>query len=128
MDLGVMIMNPSIQTRKAVPNAVLNIGSVEKINQIVKNFSEVLIVVMFTGQHCSACKAFDPIFQQTQEEFRNRPVLFLKIDVHDLTEVAQQFNVLGTPTTIFIKNQKGIKRVVGMINQSKLREIIQNHL
>ena len=118
----------NVDFKSTIPNAVLNIGTVEKINQIVRRFANHLIIMMFTSDQCSACKAFLPIFKQAQKTFYNHQVIFIKVNVSDLPEVAEQFMVMGTPTTLFIRNQKGKKRIVGMVTLPKFRDVIQSYL
>lgn len=111
-----------------IPNFVLNIGNVDKINQILNGYQENLIVIMFTSPQCGACKGFLPVFEKAQQEFYSQKVIFIKINVQDLPEVAKQFNIMGTPTTIFIRNKKGKKRQVGMVTLAKFRMMISENV
>ena len=117
-----------MQSDQQIPNFVINLGTVEKINQIVHNFSDFLFVVMFTSPWCGACKSYLPIFEKAQKKFNKEGIIFAKVDVNDLPEVAQQFKVMGTPTTIFIKNQKVKGKQVGMVTMGKINDLINQYI
>lgn len=110
-------------TKNPIPNAMLTIGTLGKLNAIIDQFTSHLTVNIFTSDYCSACKAFVPVFIRIQHEFYGQETIFLKINVSDLPTVAQQFNVLDTPTTFFIKNHKGKLRQVGLVTIDKLRQL-----
>ncbi len=109
-----------------LPNSVIQVGSVEKLNEIVHNFHGHLILINFSSDTCSACKSFDPIYSMMQKDFFSEGVIFLKNNVSDLPEIAQQFHIRGTPTTLFIYNQKVKKSQVGILPPGPFRQLLQD--
>jgi thiol-disulfide isomerase/thioredoxin len=111
-----------------IPDGVITIGNVDTFNKLVHNFRDHLIVTTFSNAHCGACKAFNPIFERVQREMHDAKVLFTKVDSDQLPEVVEQFQVMGTPTTLFIYRQKLKKRRVGLIPKPELTGMIQSIL
>ena len=109
-----------------LPNSVIQVGSVEKLNEIVHNFHGHLILINFSSTSCSACKSFDPIYATMQTEFFAEGVIFLKCNVSFLPEIAQQFQIQGTPTTIFIFDQKVKKSQVGLLPLGHFRQLLRD--
>lgn len=111
-----------------LPNSIIHLGSVDKLNEIVHNFRENLITITFSSEHCGACRSFSPIYAEVQKEFFKEGVIFLSIDVTQLPEIAEQFSIRGTPTTLFIHRQKVKKHQVGLIPKGQLHQIIRDLL
>ena len=60
------------------------------------------VVVDFTATWCGPCQRIAPVFAQLAEE--NPDVVFVKVDVDENEEVAQQCGIQAMPTFQFYKN------------------------
>ncbi|TKY58787.1 Thioredoxin H2 [Spatholobus suberectus] len=83
-----------------------------------------LIVVDFTASWCGPCKLMDPIIQEFAAKYRD--VEFVKIDVDELMEVSQHFQVQAMPTFMLIKKGKVADRVAG-VKKEELQRLIEQH-
>ncbi|CAJ1939948.1 unnamed protein product [Sphenostylis stenocarpa] len=83
-----------------------------------------LMVVDFTASWCKPCKVMDPVIQEFADKFRD--VEFVKIDVDELLEVSQSFQVQGMPTFMLIKKGKVTDKVVG-VKKEELQRLIEQH-
>lgn len=108
-----------------LPIGVEEITTVEKFNSLVNDFKKNLIIVLFTSPTCPACLQFKPIYERAQKEFGGKGVIFTTVDVSILPEVAQQFGIMGTPTTLFIKNKKVLESKVGFMPPTPFRQLVQ---
>ncbi|XP_057759306.1 thioredoxin H2-like [Arachis stenosperma] len=83
-----------------------------------------LMVIDFTATWCGPCKFMDPVIQDFAENYKD--VEFIKIDVDELMEVSQAFQVQALPTFILIKKGKVVDRVVG-VRKEELQRMIEKH-
>ncbi|XP_077211848.1 thioredoxin H2-like [Tasmannia lanceolata] len=70
-----------------------------------------LIVIDFTASWCGPCRFMDPVWKEFAATFSD--VVFVKIDVDELMEVAQEWGVEAMPTFVLVKKGKEVGRVVG---------------
>lgn len=113
------------------------------------------VVLNFWAGACPPCRAEMPDFEQVHQQYKDRVVLF-GLDVGPFVglgsredgkkligelgvtypmgttfdaEVVREYNILGMPTTIFIKpNGKIVKKWTGLMNKSKMTELFEELL
>ncbi|MHA1675352.1 MAG: thioredoxin [Promethearchaeota archaeon] len=112
------------ESKSAIPDEVINITSIDHFNQIVNDYKDNLIIVDNWAEWCGPCKAFGPIYESLQKEYLSQGVIFTKLDVDHNQAIAQQFQVTGIPTTLFIHNKKLVHRQVGMAPKHQFKQIV----
>ena len=108
-------------------SGVLHITSADEFNQIVKGSANKLIVIDFSATWCMPCKMIAPAFEELSNpsgEFGN--VVFIKIDVDEVPDLAEKYQVQAMPTFLFLRGDKEIDRFSGA-SVEKLRQTIMNH-
>ena len=78
-----------------------------------------LRVLEFYTDTCMPCKVVAKTLKKVKE---------LDVEpVNAMEDVAKvdEYNVFSTPTLIFLKEDKEVKRTLGMISEKELREIIE---
>ncbi|CAI9109621.1 OLC1v1009472C1 [Oldenlandia corymbosa var. corymbosa] len=83
-----------------------------------------LMVVDFAATWCGPCKFMEPAVNEMAAKFTD--VDFIKIDVDELSDVAQEFKVQAMPTFLLLKQGKEVDRVVGA-KKDELEKKIQKH-
>ncbi|MDO9328066.1 MAG: thioredoxin family protein [Pseudomonas sp.] len=70
-----------------------------------------LVVVNFYATWCGPCKLINPAIEALTIVHPN--TIFLKVDVDELEDIAQQYGISNMPTYIYIKNSTIVKEVYG---------------
>ncbi|KAG8377844.1 hypothetical protein BUALT_Bualt08G0075800 [Buddleja alternifolia] len=83
-----------------------------------------LVVVDFTASWCGPCRIIAPVFAEIAK--KTPDVVFLKVDVDELKDVAEKFNVDAMPTFLFLKEGKEVDRIVGA-KRDELQAAITKH-
>jgi len=67
---------------------------------------------------------FAHIFEKIQKE-HYQEFIFVKINVDEVGSIAQTYRITGIPTTLFIKNDEVIHKVVGAVNEEYIRKVLE---
>ena len=86
--------------------------------------SDKLVVVDAFAEWCGPCKAIAPKVHAWSEEHTD--VDFVKFDVDESPDVAQELGIRAMPTFLFFKNGEKITEVVG-VNPPALEAAIKNN-
>ncbi|KAL4351362.1 hypothetical protein GQ457_06G041780 [Hibiscus cannabinus] len=83
-----------------------------------------LMVIDFSASWCGPCKFMEPALNDMAARFTD--VEFVKLDVDELPDVAQEFGVQAMPTFVLLKNGKEVDRVVGA-QKNELEKKVDKH-
>ncbi|KAL2543064.1 Thioredoxin H2 [Abeliophyllum distichum] len=82
------------------------------------------MVIDFTATWCGPCRYMEPAMNEFAAKYTD--VEFIKIDVDELEDVAQEFEVHVLPTFLLIKKGIEVDKHVGA-NKQELRKKIEKH-
>jgi len=106
-----------------MPETIIEIHSSEEFNKMVKDYPNKVIIIDFWAIWCGPCMFFGPIFKKLHEEFK-RNFLFAKVNVDENNAIARNYGITGIPTTLFIKNDEVINKIVGAMNYDGMKNIL----
>lgn len=69
------------------------------------------MIIDFTAVWCGPCRIIAPVFAEYAKKFPG--AIFLKVDVDELKEVAEEYKIEAMPTFLFIKDGEKVHTVVG---------------
>lgn len=83
-----------------------------------------LMVIDFSASWCGPCRFMEPALNDMAARFTE--VEFVKIDVDELPDVAQEYGVQAMPTFVLVKRGKEVDRVVGA-EKNELEKKVGQH-
>lgn len=89
--------------------------------------SELLVIAEFYSDSCIPCKQQGVILSELEEEYENK-IKVVKVNVNFDPGLAEQYNVLGSPTLLFFKNEKIVNRITGLTKKAALKDLIEQIL
>ncbi|KAF0029204.1 hypothetical protein F2P81_018309 [Scophthalmus maximus] len=83
---------------------VTEVESMDQFKKELKDAGDKLVVVDFTASWCGPCKMISPYYKQLSEDAEFSEVVFLKLDIDKVDDVAQSCGISAMPTFQFYKN------------------------
>ena len=89
--------------------------------------SDVPVLVDFWAEWCGPCKALAPAVEKVAGEYEGK-AKFVKLNIDDNNQVAQQYGIKGIPTLILFKNGAEADRTVGITSKDNIARMIDRAL
>ena len=86
-----------------------------------KFISDEKAIVYFWAPWCGPCKVMGPEFEKAAKELKDK-FEFAKVNVDDNQELAQRFQVMSIPTTIFFNGPEQVNRANGALSKEEIVE------
>jgi thioredoxin 1 len=102
-----------------MPEKVTMIKSVNDFKALITNH---VVIVDFYAPWCGPCKMISPKFEEMSMQKKYQTISFVKVDVDDLQEIANEYKVQSLPTFMAFKNGKfaGETKGANLENLTKL--------
>ena len=84
-----------------------------------------LIVVEFWSPICSVCREVAPIYEAVSNELSGE-ALFCRMNTETNGILPQSLGVVATPTFMFFCRERQVGAIVGLVNQTSLRNTIKD--
>jgi thioredoxin 1 len=108
----------------AMPKEVIKIHSAEQFDNLLKDFPNKVLIIDFWAVWCGPCKMFAPIFEKLQQ-VHGKEFIFVKLNVDENPSIAQRYRITGIPTTLFIKSEKVVHKIVGAVNAEYMERVLE---
>mmetsp|Transcript_21912 Transcript_21912/g.19456 ORF Transcript_21912/g.19456 Transcript_21912/m.19456 type:complete len:106 (+) Transcript_21912:36-353(+) len=96
----------------------------EEYDELLTENSDKLVVIDFFAAWCGPCKIIGPKFVGMEGDFPD--AIFVKVDVDENEETAEELEIEGMPTFKLFKGGEEVGSMTGA-NENKLRELIESH-
>jgi thioredoxin 1 len=85
------------------------------------------ILVDFWADWCGPCRMLAPIFEKLSEKYSDK-VVFVKVNVDECPDLAEEFEVMAVPTLILFVNGVEAERVIGLVPEKRIESLIKKYL
>ncbi|MCC0638036.1 MULTISPECIES: thioredoxin [unclassified Clostridioides] len=89
--------------------------------------SKGVVVVDFFATWCGPCNMLGPVFAELGEEMKDE-ARFVKVDIDESLEIAQQFSVSTVPTMIIFKDGEPVETLIGFMPKNKIEMKVKSYL
>ena len=96
----------------------------ESFKEIVEN-TDKGILLDFYASWCGPCKVLAPIIDELAHEIGDRAII-AKVDSETNPKLSAFFKIKSIPTMVFIKDQKMIEVINGLVPKPNLKEMIED--
>lgn len=80
-------------------------------------------IINFHAEWCGPCKMMEPVFDKLSQELKD--INFFKANVDNNQKMAGVYAVRSIPTLVFLKDDKEVDRVIGLIHEDEFRKKIK---
>ncbi|XP_009777864.1 thioredoxin H9 [Nicotiana tabacum] len=80
-----------------------------------------IVIANFSASWCGPCRMIAPFYCELSEKYLS--LMFLTVDVDELTEFSSSWDIKATPTFFFLKDSQQIDKLVGA-NKPELQKKI----
>ena len=105
--------------------AIINITKENFKQQVLE--ADKPVIVDFWAQWCVYCRRIAPAFDKIAEQQEDK-LIFAKINIDDVPEIAEEYGIDTIPTLLIFKNGKAEGQIVAPDSKAKIEEFIQQYL
>ena len=88
----------------------------EKFNELIKE----KVLVDFYANWCGPCKMLSPVLEKVSNDIK-----IIKVDIDKYNDLAREYGIMSIPCLVMFDKGKEIKRNVGFLPETKLKEFIK---
>ncbi|NES25416.1 MAG: thioredoxin-disulfide reductase [Symploca sp. SIO3E6] len=89
--------------------------------------SDRLLMVKYISPSCGPCHILKPMLDKVVDEYEGK-VHFVEIDIEQDRDIAENAQVIGTPTVQFFKDKELVEEFRGVKQKSEYRQVIDKFL
>ena len=89
--------------------------------------SDLVAIVDFWAPWCEPCLSIAPIIEDLAKDCEGKAIVG-KLDIDENPETTDQYNIMGVPTILFIKNGQVVDKQLGGAPKSELLAILSKHI
>lgn len=105
--------------------AIINVTKENFRQQVLEADKPVL--VDFWAPWCVYCRRIAPAFDKIAEQQEDK-LIFAKINVDDVPDIAEEYGIDTIPTLLIFKNGKAEGQIVAPDSKARIEEFIQQYL
>lgn len=108
---------------------VHEIKSVDEFHEILEKAvkDDTYVIVDFYTTWCGPCKQLAPVYEELSQDYADdESVKFLKVNVQELNELGEEYEIFSIPTLKFFKGTN-VNEAKGFFNKEDLQALVTLH-
>ena len=106
--------------------SVVEVNSLEEYSTYLSKSKCVYAIIDFYASWCRPCKKISPYFQELSEKYGD--IDFLKVDVDQIPQLADDYNVGTLPTFIIVSTKNvEVEERLESSNESHLKKLCEKY-
>lgn len=89
---------------------------------------DITTIVKFEADWCGPCKAITPAIEELSEDWSDKKVEFVALDIDNAPSLATMYSVVSVPTFIAYRDGQPISEVRAMVNEPNIRRAFEKHI
>lgn len=126
--LAALFAVPNLMSRAqdTVPenSSVIRITTVDEFQQQVIQAKQT-VLVDFYSPTCPPCRKLSPTIETLATQYKNQAVV-AKVNVYDIPELAEKYDISSIPAVILFLNGQEAKRIIGYNSEQTYANAIDN--
>ena len=114
-----------MKRRETMVEGVVEVKNLDELRKLINGDKPV--VIDFWAPWCPPCLLMKPIFEVVARELSDRAI-FAKVNVDEVREVAEEFNIFAVPTLMVVYRGNIVCRVEGAMPKEVFRKWVINCL
>ncbi|BFU23983.1 thioredoxin, putative [Entamoeba histolytica HM-1:IMSS-B] len=99
---------------------------IKEQQEFLNTISNGRTIVFYHSSSCPSCRSIEPFFDEQVKLCQNEQLQFLKVNITDFPEIAQENNIRSVPTFVSYVNGVSTKRFTGAYRDEVERMISKN--
>ena len=113
------------QPKKDKEENIIQIKDDDDFEKKLKEYGKKLLILDFGASWCGPCKLLDGVIKEIAKKYPN--AIFLKIDVDECEEAAENYCIKSMPTLVFLKDGKETDRQEGAGKPEDVKKKVKTH-
>ncbi|RNA12010.1 mitochondrial [Brachionus plicatilis] len=82
------------------------------------------VIVDFHAVWCGPCKILGPRLEKLMATYEGKAD-FAKVDIDQLSSIAEQYNISSVPTVMALKNGKKLGQFIGVLDEDRIKKFVK---